>query len=273
MTAHTIPIPNAVAPKTGGDFKGGHYYGHENGLWVPLYEPEKDFTLRQARKLHAEGKVAVPSVTTYMGIMNKPQLNKWGQENVAKACWAQKEGFGGTEEEWIDKALATASGASRGAMDLGTRIHKADELAATGQEYDADLDVYVQAIAKARAELGLKASHREECMGSLKYGVGGRCDEWTDCMAIIDLKSRKSKGKKVASYETDPIQLACYGFCKWGNAFFKQGRGVIIAISTTNPGLVTVHQWAGTELVQAFEAFLSMTAVWRYINNCDPRKP
>ena len=269
----STPIPNAVAPANSGDFKGGHYYGYEADKWVPLYAPGKDFTLREARKIHAEGKVAVPSVTTYMGIMNKPQLIKWQCENVAKACWEQKEGFGGTAEEWTDKALATASGASRGAMDLGTRIHKADELAANGEDYEAELDVYVKAIAKARAELGLKASHREECMGSLRYGVGGRCDEWTDCMAIIDIKSRKSKGKKVASYETDPIQLSVYGFCKWGNAFFKQGRGIIIAVSTTEPGLTTNHIWTGPELVQAFEAFLAMTAVWRYINNCDPRKP
>ncbi len=270
------PAPAAVAPAGSGDFKGGHYYGQDDaGNWIPLYAPGKNFTLREARKLHADGKVAAPSVTTYMGTIAKPQLDQWKQENVAKACWAQH--FASTiwhgEDEWVYAALATASGASKGAMDLGTQIHGAIENFVGGVDYDADMQVYVDAVAKERTRLGITKSYPEISIGSLKYGYAGRCDDHTDDLLILDYKSRKSTGKKkVASYETDSVQLAAYGFARFGNEFFKSGRGAIFAISTTEPGLVTVHEWTGAALVQPFEAFLAMTAVWRFTNNFDPRR-
>lgn len=279
--------PHAVAPKGSGDFKGGHYYGRRpvpsapmlrdihHYEWFPLYEPEKNFTLRQARKIQAEGGVAVPSVTTYFGALAKQQLVQWGQENVAKACWdMQRDGNPAdtwTLDTWIDKALATASGASKGARDLGTRIHKAIELRVGGGAYENALSPYVDAVVEERSELLITNSAQEECVGSMKYGYAGKGDDFSDGMTVTDYKSRKSKGKKVAVHETDPMQLAAYGYAKWGNAFFKKGRGIILAISTTTPGLVTPHVFTGPELVEAFNAFLSLTATWRYINNFDPR--
>lgn len=272
MTTNTIP--DAVAPKGSGDFKGGHYYGYQNDKWLPLYAPDKDFTLRQARKLQSEGKSAVPSVTTYIGAMSKPQLDTWKQENVAKAAFAALTNAAAqaSEEIWTDHCLAVASGASRGAMDLGSRIHKAIEDAVGGQDYDASLDIYVQAVMAERERLGIKESVQEQCIGSTKYGYAGRADDLSAGMTVTDYKSRKSKGKKVASYrESDDLQGASYGYARWGNEFFRTGRLHIFGISTTEPGLVTVHSTEGKDLIPAFEAFLSLTAVWRYTNNFDPR--
>jgi hypothetical protein len=280
--------PHAEAPKGSSDFKGGHYYGYRltndtpegkiRGLaceWFPLYEPEKNFTLREARKIQAEGGVAVPSVTTYFSALAKPQLVTWAQENVAKACWDMMNDSNpaGTfdMDTWVEKALATASGASKGAADLGTRIHKAIELAISGDAYSEELAEYVTAVKDERDRLGITDSVQEECVGSLKYGYAGRADDLSAGMTVMDYKSRKSKGKKVPTYETDKVQLAAYGYAKWGNAFFKSGRGIVVAISTTQPGLTTPHVWGGAELVEAFQAFLALTTTWRYINNYDPR--
>src|SRR5207244_2191469 len=123
-----------------------------------------------------------------------------------------------------------------------------------------------------RFRQGITNGEQEQCIGSLKYGYAGKADDLSDGMTVADYKSRKSKGKKVPSYETDAVQLAAYGFAKWGNEFFKKGRGIILAISTTEPGLVTPHVFSGPDLVKAFQAFLALTETWRYINSFDPRQ-
>lgn len=263
--------PAAVAEKSG-DFTSSHWYEYNAQGWVPLYEPGKSFTLREARKLHAQGRIVVPSVTTIFGVMAKPQLDKWKQENVAKACWEMRNDAIYTNvEAWMDVAVANASGASKGAMDLGTRIHQAAEDYIAGREYDATLAPYVEAIAAKRAEMGITHSVTEQCMGSARWGYAGRCDDHSpQGMVVRDLKSRKSKGKKVPCYETDPLQLAAYGAARWGNTFFQSGKGEIWGLSTSDPGLITVHEFTGADLVPAFECFLSLVKVWQHISNFKP---
>jgi len=262
----------AAKAETGNDFVGSHWYQYGTNGWEPLYEPGKTFTLREARKLSAEGRIVVPSVTTIFGVLAKPQLDKWKQENVAKACWDQhRQSTAWEEQAWIDQALATASGASKGAMDLGTRIHQAAEDYIAGKDYDATLAPYIEAIAAKRAAMGIRESVTEQCMGSARWGFAGRCDDHsTQGMVIRDLKSRKSKGKKVPTYETDALQLSAYGAARFGNAFFQSGKGEIWAISTSDPGLLTVHEFSGQDLVPAFECFLSLIKVWQHINNFKP---
>lgn len=270
--------PATAAQKGGGSDEGSHYYTTDpaTGAWLPLYTEAKSFTLREARKMANDGQVAVPSVTTYFKVLNKPQLVRWQVEQAARegvnAGEVLVRGGYPDADTAIEYAVRAAANTNLDAMQLGTRIHKAIEEAVAGNAYDADLDPYVIPALQVRDTLG-RDRNPEECMGSLKYGYAGRCDDYGMAdMAIIDYKSRKAKGKKVPSHETDPMQLAAYGFAKWGNAFFKHGSGHIIGISTSNPGDVTLHSWTGPELVPAFEAFLALTTTWRYINKFDPRR-
>jgi hypothetical protein len=265
--------PAAVAEKSG-DFQSSHWYQYGPDGWSPLYEPGKSFTLREARKLHAEGHIVVPSVTTVFSVLAKPQLDRWKQENVAKACWDQHAiPTMWTQEAWIEQALATASGASKGAMDLGTKIHQGIEDFCKGKDYDQSVQVYVEAVAKERAARGITNSKSEVCVGSAERGYAGRVDDYSDdTMTVRDFKSRSSKGKKsVGVYSTDVIQGSAYGAAIWKNAFFSRGRVEIWGISTTTPGLVTVHEFSGQELIDAYETFLALTTVWRGINKFDAR--
>lgn len=264
-----MAAPPATAPKRE---EGGHWYGHtpEAG-WYPLYKEGGTFTLREARKMAAEGHVAVPSVTTIFKMLNKRQLIDWMRTNVAKACLAHPRSAFANDEQYIEHVLAVADNASKGAADLGTSIHKAIEQALSHDSWDASLDAYVSPVLKAMEDAGIKGIS-ESCAGSLKYGYGGRVDISEGAtMTVCDFKSRKSRKGKVTSYGTDRQQLAAYGFALWGNAFFTQGRGIIYGISTSEPGVLTPHEWTGRELVPAFEAFLGLCAAWRFEHEFDPR--
>jgi hypothetical protein len=135
----------------------------------------------------------------------------------------------------------------------------------------------VEAIAKELTEHGMGGAASEQIVGSAKLGAAGTADLTHDAqMTIGDIKTRKHKvnkikPSKVPAYETDWVQVAFYGYCVWGNQFFMAGRAIIFATSTVKPGLVTPHVRQGKELVAAMEAFIGLTAAYRYINNWDPR--
>ena len=271
-TLNMTDVPMAAAAKATSD--SSHWYGYDNGQWLPLYTPEKNYTLREARKDQSAGKVVVPSVTTIFKVLAKPSLDKWKMEQVAKAAMAdpRDQSTGISDDEWIDSIIETASNASKCAMDLGTRIHAGIESAISGGEWDADLDVYVRPVLAKRAELGIKESVQEQCVGSTKYGYAGRGDDRSDStMTFRDYKSRRSKGKKVPVYETDFAQLAAYSFATWGNDFFKRGSAEVWGISTSEPGLLTVTTKTGPELVADFQCFLALNTVWQHMNDFDPR--
>lgn len=273
--------PIAAAKQDHGD---GHFYGYTKDRgWFPLYNEGGTFGMREARKLHEAGQIAMPSATGYIKCLNKPHLTDWQMEEVAKAMFdlVADGGYGEKHKpDMVEQAMETARNVSKPSMDLGTAVHNAVEKCIKGEEYDAKYQVYVDAVMKELEAVGMSGCQAELCTGSLKYGIGGKIDMSHDAtLSIGDLKTRgshrinKVKPSKVPYYESDLMQTACYGYCRYGNAFFISGRAVIFGASTLIPGLVTPHVFTGKELVPAFEAFLALTAVWRFTHNCDPRRP
>jgi hypothetical protein len=255
--------------KASGTSDSSHWYCFENGVWSPLYTPEKNYTLREARKDKEAGRIVVPSVTTIFKVLAKPQLVKWQMEQVAKAAMEspRDQATGIPDDEWIDSVIATANNVSRGAMDLGSRVHESIENCVAGRDYDADLQIYVAPVMEERAKRGVRWSVTEVCAGSAKYGYGCRGDDFSDeTKTYRDYKSRKSKGRKVPVYETDFIQVSACGFARWGNEFFKSGHGEIWGISTSEPGALTVHEKTGPEMIEDFSCFLALTQVWSHMN-------
>jgi hypothetical protein len=274
-------LQEAPAAKAEKAQESSHWYEYTAGVWQPLYTPEKSFTLREARKATKEGRMVVPSVTTYFKALNKQSLIDWKVEAAVRAAarrsgdisiFTDQKGI----DEWVDSVIAEASHSSRGAMDLGTNIHTAIEQATAGQDYDAAMQVYVEPAMAVRRNEGLVSVSVEECVGSVERGYAGRCDEFFSGMIVGDNKSRKTRpGKKVATYETDACQLAAYGYAKFGGAFFEGASdrgGVIFVISTSEPGRVEPVWFTRAELYEAWLGFESLTGVWRYINSFDPRK-
>ena len=273
-------MQEAPAAKAEKAQESSHWYEHTEAGWSPLYTPEKSFTLREARKAQKEGRKIAPSVTTYFKVLNKQNLIDWKIEFAVKIAAKRAGevcGCGPLDSaDWIESVIAEASNSSRGAMNLGTDIHTAIENAIAGQDYDASMRVYVEPAIACRKAEGLLSLSVEECVGDMSMGYAGRCDEFFHGMIVGDNKSRKTTPKKkVATYETDCIQLAAYGHAKWGPDFFyypeQERAGVIFVISTSEPGRVEPVWFTRKELCDAFHGFSNLTGLWRYLNNFDPR--
>lgn len=259
--------PALKAPRGSSD--SSHWYGHDSSRgFYPLYSPDKSYTMREARKDKQAGIAVVPSVTTVISEVKKKQVDDWKMEQVAKAAWRLHKQFLFTDESlFIDQVLGEADRASHPARDLGTAIHAAIELAVAGKDYDAAMDVYVQPVLQERANYGLVSIAQEKCVGSLEYGYAGKVDDICEGLIISDYKSRG----EAKDYPSDWAQIAAYGHAEFGDDFFRNGAGIVFPIGTKTPGVVKPVMKTGAALRPAFEAFLGLTASWRFFHSFDPR--
>lgn len=257
--------PAAKAVKLSED---GHFYEYLplEQKWTALYTPDKPFTLREARKAKAEGRMVAGSITTIFKVLAKDQLTDWKIEQaLLVAARVPFNPEAGSLEDWVNEVSAVASRASMGAATLGTQIHAAFENAIVDLEYDAAMDVYMQPTLAKVKELRLEVIASEVCVGDVPIGVAGRTDLICADCTVVDLKSRKTKpNRKAGSYSTDCAQLAFYGYCYFGPRFLKEGRGIILVISTTEPGRVNEIVYGPDDLAAAFEAFLGMVKIWKW---------
>jgi len=252
----------------------------------------KNTTLRDARKLDL-----VPSVTTILKCIYKPQLERWKIEQGMLAAlpagisyalmtprrkWERKKKFFKRllkmlprDDDFVRRLREDAVEVSRKAAGKGTASHKAIERwLADHEDQPAEIDGFeVDMQRKTFIRWWDEHSfdyHRSE-KTFVANGMGGTIDllaiELSGNRFIVDIKTQATEeGKPFGIYRDWGYQLAAYD------------RGVHppadhllnVVISTTEPGRYEVKDWADErdELYGVFEAAFT---IWRDQNNYDPR--
>jgi hypothetical protein len=239
-------------------------------------EGQRATTLRDARKM-----MLLPSVTSIIGILDKPQLTRWKMREVAKAAIAIP-GPQGDEpvERFADRAIEAAMSQVGEAADLGSRIHAAIENLMRGgaEEPSEELRPYVKPVLDWMRQVGVKVTHSEIVLVNAVHGFAGRVDAlftWGDAfgkMGILDFKTKKTKeGEKVEAYDEHTLQLAAYAATHYGAEHLQHVVAANLFISSTEPGRLEVVKHDKAKLVAAYEAFCQMCAVWRFRKGYDPR--
>jgi hypothetical protein len=260
---------------------GSHWYSLDG---KPCHTvPTKDggdtrnTTLRDARKLNL-----LPSVTNIIGILDKPQLTKWKMREVAKAAIAIP-GPQGEEpvERFADRAIEAAMSQVSDAADLGTKIHNAIEnlMRGSAEEPSAEMQPYVKPVLDWMRKVGVKVTHSEIVLVNAVHGFAGRVDAlftWGEPdapnMGILDYKTTKTKpDQKVEAYDEHALQMAAYAATHYGAEYLNRVVAANIFISTTEPGRIEVVKHDKERLVEAYEAFTQMCAIWRFRKGYDPR--
>jgi len=233
-------------------------------------------TLRDARKLNL-----LPSVTTIIGILDKPQLTKWKMREAAKAAIAIP-GPQGEEplERFADRAIEHAMSQVGEAADLGTKIHNAIEnlMRGSAEEPSEQMQPYVKPVLEWMRSVGVKVTHSEIVLVNAVHGFAGRVDAlftWGDSfgkMGILDFKTKKTKeGEKVEAYDEHLLQLAAYAATHYGAGQLQHVVAANLFISSTEPGRLEVVKHDKEKMVAAYEAFTQMCAIWRFRKGYDPR--
>jgi hypothetical protein len=233
-------------------------------------------TLRDARKLNL-----LPSVTTIIGILDKPQLTKWKMREAAKAALLVPPPQGEEPlERFADRAIEYAMSQVGEAADLGTKIHNAIEnlMRGSAEEPSEEMLPYVKPVLEWMRSVGVKVTHSEIVLVNAVHGFAGRVDAlftWGDGfgkMGILDFKTKKTKeGEKVEAYDEHLLQLAAYAATHYGPEHLQHIVAANLFISSTEPGRLDVVKHDKERMVAAYEAFTQMCAIWRFRKGYDPR--
>ncbi len=251
-----------------------HWYTREGN---PLHEMlKKDgegtraTTLADARKLGL-----LPSVTSIIGVLDKPALSNWKMDRAALAAVANPKQEAESEEYWLARVRSAAMQETAVAADMGSEIHDAIDRHLGGEEYKPELDVYLAPVKEWLATEKIEIVEREVVVANLAEGYAGRVDAFFNDrdkkFGAIDWKTRRTKPaeKKIQPYDGQGMQLAAYLAARIGAGNLHKVRAVNVYISTTEPGRISVYEHPGLEA--EYHAFLAACHLWRHLKGYDPR--
>lgn len=206
-----------------------------------------------------------PSPTTVLKLLAKPALMDWLVRNAVIAFASDPLREGESLDDKITRVLDTErqqDQESQIAMDLGAAIHEAIEKALGMQPWDNSLKAYVDPVMGQLAHLGKCVASEKVLVNEIGYA--GK----TDCILenpeefwVADFKTTKRIPER--PYDEQKLQLASY-CAALGNTGEKRIRGVILYVSTTEPGLVKAVEcpdWPAD-----FRRFKLLLEFWKLTN-------
>jgi hypothetical protein len=213
---------------------------------------ERNTTVRDARSLGL-----VPSVTTVLGLVAKPGLSNWLQQQVLLAALTLPRIDGESEENWLQRVMTDSKSTGRDAMDRGTQMHGVLE-----RFYRGEKDEYPVYVDQVDASIRIHFGHDQTWEAERSFahgGFGGKVDLIAENI-VIDFKSKDTLDK-VEPYHEQIMQLAAY----------RQGLGKPTArcanVYFTAAGDVKLIEHSEDDLQQAWDCFQYLLAFYKRKNN------
>lgn len=241
--------------------EAGHWYTQDG---APMYTivgangKERNTTLRDARKYGY-----VPSVTTILGVADKPALTRWKVDQALMAALTLPQIEGESLDDFKKRADADAKQQAIDAADEGTRIHGAVEAFYLGLPYDGKYKNAVSMVEYVIEKTFPGEDWSPEKSFCSPLGYGGKVDLHSENV-VVDFKTKDfGPGDEVRAYDEQIMQLDAY----------RHGLGIPSAtmanlyISRTHPGEVRliVHTEGNH-----FDRFRHLLAYWKLSKNYEP---
>ena len=235
---------------------------------VPSLKGEpRPTTLRDARKLDL-----VPSVTNILGVIAKPELTAWLQEQAVMAALTLPRIAGESEDAFAKRVVADSLTTRDGAADFGTAFHNGAERVAQSLEVDAAhpaaewlrhyRDWYQQNVLTCR--------WTEQRVISKRLGYAGTADLLIDHKVhgpcLVDLKTMKINPK----YKMKPHSTWCYQLAAYRAALGVEARCINLIVNSVIPETPIEHVWGEAEMGAGLRAFMAARDLWVIEKGYDP---
>lgn len=237
----------------------------------PCYEQQtakgglRSTTLADARKIGL-----VPSVTTVLGVVAKPQLEKWKINQAVMAALTLPRRADETEASLLYRIDVDSQAQAKAAAEEGTRIHDAIEM--YFKEGYRSSGPYIEHVRATRAELTRLFPDVSDWIPEASFaspvGYGGKVDLHSPSTGIVvDFKGKDgdfTDGKKLA-YDQH-----------WQLAAYQRGLNLAPAVcanlfvSRTHPGKVASHVWTPAQVAEGWEVFAAALSLWKAMKRFDP---
>jgi hypothetical protein len=237
-------------------------------------------TLRDARKLGL-----LPSVTNILGVIAKPELTAWLQEQAVMAALTLPRIAGETEDAFAKRVVADSQTTRDGAADFGTAFHHGAERVAHTLEVDrADLlspwlnryrDWY-QANALVLRWTEKVLVHPEGCYAGtadllIEHPVHG--------LTLVDLKTQRistphpgplpgrggeGDGARSARRPTKftPYKSWCYQLAAYRYALGEPVKCMNLIVNSVEPSAPIEHVWTDDDMETGWRAFMAAYQLW-----------
>jgi hypothetical protein len=248
--------------------QAGHWYsekGESAHVILGKNGNERNTTVADARKLGL-----LPSVTSIIGVLDKPQLTSWKIEQAIMSSLTLPKEEGETLETYARRVVKDSKESTTKAAEHGTRMHEQAENILMGRAVckDEDLQPYIETFKKWADENVEKTHWCEKAL--VGAGYAGRCDAYVKLRdvgdAIVDLKNRKVNPKYEPFYDTDCAQIFAYLSASEN----PRAAGVSIVLASNDSSKIMTKVWDKDELYQAGIAFCAMQKVWAWVKGYTP---
>jgi len=254
---------------------------------TPLHEvPRADgkgtrsTSLRDARKLGP-----FTSVTNVLGVIAKPGLDAWKQEQAILAALTLPRNEGETIDDFAKRVITDMTSEVGRAADLGSAVHAAIEGYAQGRWLPENKEV-ARLFEPARQWFDAEVTqvHSVEiATAHLEWGYAGRVDlvatlKSTGRPTVIDFKTQKTRRDKSGAFkpiihDTWPLQLEAYRMALASRDKGLQDAAIAsVVIGSTEPVPVVTQVWDDADKPGFFRAFLAARDLWVWQKNYCPVK-
>ena len=248
--------------------QAGHWYTQEGDSAhsiIGANGKERNTTVTDARKLGL-----LPSVTSIIGVLDKPQLTSWKIEQGIMSSLTLPKEENETLEDYARRVVKDSKEATSKAAEHGTKMHLELENILLGRATSTDevLQPYIATFKKWSDENIEKTYWCEKAL--VGAGYAGRCDAYVKLKgvgdAIVDLKNRKVNPKYEPFYDTDCAQIFAYLSASEN----PKAAGVSIVLASNDSSKIMTRVWEKDELYQAGIAFCAMQKVWAWVKGYTP---
>ena len=254
---------------------------------TPLHEvPRADgkgtrsTSLRDARKLGL-----FPSVTNVLGVIAKPGLDAWKQEQAILAALTLPRNEDESLDDFAKRVITDMTSEVGRAADLGSAVHAAIEGYAQGRWLPENKEV-ARLFEPARQWFDAEVTqvHSVEiATAHLEWGYAGRVDlvatlKSTGRPTVIDFKTQKTRRDKSGAFkpilhDTWPLQLEAYRMALASRDKGLQDAAIAsVVIGSTEPVPVLTKVWDDADKPGFFRAFLAARDLWVWQKNYCPVK-
>ena len=254
---------------------------------TPLHEvPRADGKGRRPTSLRDARKLGLfPSVTNILGVLARPGLDAWKQEQAVLAALTLPRREDETLDSFARRVVADMTGEVASAADLGSGIHAAIEAYAQGGWVPESEEVAALFDPARRwfDEDVLQVHSVETATASARFGYAGRVDmvatlRSTGRPTVIDFKTQKVRRDKDGKFkpilhDTWPLQLEAYR-----RSLAERDKGLSdaaianVVIGSTEPVPVEFKRWEDAERPAFFRAFLAARELWVWQKDYCPIK-
>ena len=245
--------------------ESGHWYTQEG---EPMYTivgangKERNTTLRDARK-----EQLVPSVTTILSMIAKPQLENWKINQALNSALTLEKDSLETIEEFAYRCKQDSKRIGQEAAKKGTKIHAMIERGFLGEGTSKTYKI-IQAWLD-------KNFPNEEWIAEDSFcadlGYGGKIDLYSKSGIFVDFKTKDNlKGKDPSKlvYDEHGMQLSAYA----QGCGYDDVERVSIFVDREDNELIACHIWDKESQNKHKEMFNSILNYWKLVKDYEPKK-